>query len=453
MSPQRRTALVSVGAAVALMGVKLGTGLASGSLGLVSEALHSGTDLVAALLTFFAIGVAGRPADRSHPYGHGKAEHLAALAEAFVLLLVSIAVGAIAVARLAGWIEIETSTAWWVFAAVAVVIAIDVSRTVVSVRAARRFASPALASNALHFGSDLAGTLAVLGGLLAVRAGWQAGDSLAALFVAVLVVAAAARLIRRNVDVLMDRAPADAVRAARAAIATLDPPVEVRRLRLREAAGRTFTDVVIGVSPGAVVGQGHAVADRVEAVVHGALPGSDVVVHVEPVGVEAALRERVRESAMSVTRVREIHNLSVIELPDGFHVSLHLKLPGELALDEAHAIAEQVEHAIVVGVPEIVDVQSHLEPLAEPAAGREADDDPGGDRASRPRRDGNTAPCRPVPPHRRGARRLSDARARPRREPGCRPCDGLERRAADLGRGAGGRRGDRPHRALRPAAG
>ncbi len=376
MSPQRRIALVSVGAAVALMGIKLGTGLASGSLGLISEALHSGTDLVAALLTFFAIGVAGRPADRSHPYGHGKAEHLAALAEAFVLLLVSIAVGALAVARLAGWIEIETSTAWWVFAAVGVVVVIDVSRTLVSMQAARRFASAALASNALHFGSDLLGTLAVFGGLLAVRAGWPAGDSLAALFVAFLVVTAAARLIRRNVDVLMDRAPVDAVRAARAAIATLDPPVEVRRLRLREAAGRTFTDVVIGVSPGAAVAQGHAVADRVEEAVQGALPGSDVVVHVEPAGEEAALRERVRESAMSVSRVREIHNLSVIELPDGVDVSLHLKLPGELPLDEAHAIAEEVERAIIEGVPEVVEVQSHLEPLSEPAAGRESYDDP-----------------------------------------------------------------------------
>ena len=207
MSPQRRTALVSVAAAVALMAIKLGTGLASSSLGLVSEALHSGTDLVAALLTFFAIGVAGRPADRSHPYGHGKAEHLAALAEAGVLMLVSVAVGALAVARLVGWIEIETSTAWWVFAAVAVVILIDISRTAVSLRAARRFTSPALASNALHFGSDLAGTLAVLCGLLAVRGGWPEGDSVAALFVAFLVITAAMRLIRRNVDVLMDRAP------------------------------------------------------------------------------------------------------------------------------------------------------------------------------------------------------------------------------------------------------
>ena len=170
MSPQRRTALASVIAAVALMAIKLGTGLASGSLGLVSEALHSGTDLVAALLTLFAIGYAGKPADRAHPYGHGKAEHLAALAEAAALALVSIAVGALAVARIAGKIQITTDAAWWVFAAVAVVIAIDVSRTAVSLRAARRYGSPALSSNALHFGSDLAGTLAVLAGLS--RSGW-----------------------------------------------------------------------------------------------------------------------------------------------------------------------------------------------------------------------------------------------------------------------------------------
>jgi hypothetical protein len=169
----------------------------------------------------------------------------------------------LAVARIAGKIQITTDAAWWVFAAVAVVIAIDVSRTVVSLRAARRYGSPALSSNALHFGSDLAGTLAVLAGLVAVRLGWPEGDSIAALFVALLVLSAASRLIRRNVDVLMDRAPSDAVLAARQAIAALVPPVELRRLRLRQAAGRTFTDVVIGVSPGDAVGQGHAVADRV----------------------------------------------------------------------------------------------------------------------------------------------------------------------------------------------
>ncbi len=138
MSPQRRTALVSVAAAVVLIAIKLVTGLAAGSLGLVADAAHSGTDLVAALLTFFAVGVATKPADAGHLYGHGKAEHLAALAEAAFLVLVSIGVAALAVARLAGWIELDVEPAWWAFAALGVVVAIDLSRTIVSYRAAQR---------------------------------------------------------------------------------------------------------------------------------------------------------------------------------------------------------------------------------------------------------------------------------------------------------------------------
>ncbi len=368
MTPQRRTALVSIGAATALVALKLGTGLASGSLGLVSEALHSGTDLVAALLTFFALGVAARPADSGHQYGHGKAEHLAALGEASVLALVSLAVAAVATARLIGADEHTVDPAWWVFAVVGVVLSLDLSRTVVSLRTARRYRSEALRSNALHFGSDFAGTLAVLAGLIAASKGYSDGDSIAALFVAALVLVAAFRLIRRNVDVLMDRAPADTERAARAAIAQIDPPVALSRLRLRQAAGRTFADAVISVSPGAAVGQGHAAADLVEDALERALPGSDVVVHVEPGG-ETALRERAHAAALSVPRVREIHNLSLVSLGGVNELSLHLKLPGELPLDVAHAIGEEVERAICTAVPEISSVLTHLEPLTEAGAG------------------------------------------------------------------------------------
>jgi len=373
MTPQRRTALVSIGAAAALVALKLSTGLASGSLGLVSEALHSGTDLVAALLTFFAIGVAGRPADHAHQYGHGKAEHLAALAEASVLALVSVFVAALAVTRLTGRIESEVDPTWWAFAVVGLVLAIDFGRTIVSLRTAQRYSSEALRSNALHFGSDFAGTLAVLGGLVAAAAGHPGGDSVAALFVAALVLAAAARLIRRNVDVLMDRAPADAEQAARAAIAGVEPPVQLERLRLRQAAGRTFADAVISVAPGAAVGQGHAAADRVEDALERALPGIDVVVHVEPRPEEAALRERAHAAALSVPRVREIHNLSVVSLDGQPELSLHLKLPGDLRLEEAHEIAEQVEREIVRAVPELASVQTHLEPLTEAGSGEEVD--------------------------------------------------------------------------------
>jgi divalent metal cation (Fe/Co/Zn/Cd) transporter len=168
----------------------------------------------------------------------------------------------------------------------------------------------------------------------------------------------------------MDRAPADAVAAAEEAIARLEPSVSVRRLRLREAAGRTFADVVIGVSAEAAVGQGHAAADQVEEAVQRVLPGSDVVVHVEPSGHEAELRERVRAAAMTVSDVRELHNVTLIDTPGGIEVSLHLKLPGELDLAAAHALAEEVEEQIRLAAPEVRDVQTHLEPLTEPTPGR-----------------------------------------------------------------------------------
>jgi cation diffusion facilitator family transporter len=370
MTPQRRSALVSVAAAAALVVLKLSVGLATHSLGLVSEAAHSGTDLVAALLTYFAIRVAARPADVTHQFGHGKAEHLSALGEAGFLVLVSVFISVRAIERLAGSVETHVRVTWYALAVVGVVLAIDLSRTLVSLQTARRYGSPALASNALHFGSDFLGSTAVLVGLLAARNGHPNGDALAALFVAVLVLIGAARLIKVNVDVLMDRAPAEAEAAALAAIRAVRPAVELRRLRMRQAGGRQFADVVIGVSPAAAVGQGHAAADAVEEAVEGALPNADVVVHVEPLE-DATLRERVHAAAVGVPRVREVHNIALVDVDGRTELSLHLKLPGELSLDEAHAVAEELEEAIRAALPEVAGVQTHLEPLAETSSGAE----------------------------------------------------------------------------------
>jgi divalent metal cation (Fe/Co/Zn/Cd) transporter len=251
---------------------------------------------------------------------------------------------------------------------------VDATRAAVSYRAGERYGSAALQANALHFASDFAGSTAVLLGLLAARAGYHWADSAAALFVAVLVLVAAGRLMRLNIDVLMDRVPPEAQEAALAAIASLEPRVELRRLRMRQAAGQQFADVVIGVPPGAAVGQGHAAADAVEDALHRALPRSDVVVHVEPQQDEAALRERVLAAAQRVPLVREIHNLTVLRVGPVTEVSLHLKLPGELSLEDAHSVATEVERAIVESVPEVDEVRTHLEPIAEAEEGRSVDE-------------------------------------------------------------------------------
>lgn len=366
-----RSALSSVVAAAFLVTLKLVAGLISGSLGLVAEAVHSGTDLVAALLTFLALRVAIRPPDKDHPYGHGKAEHLAALGEGAFLVLASAFIGVQAIARLAEGGEHEVDANAWTFAVLAVVLVVDVTRMTVSHRAAARHGSPALASNALHFASDMVGTIAVLIGLLLTRAGTPAADSVAALIVAVLVVTAAVRLMRRNVDVLMDATPEEAQAAARTAILTAEPTVELRRLRTRAAAGRHFVEATIAVPPDAALGEGHAVADSVEEAVRRALPGSDVVVHVEPGAAGADVRERASAAALTVRGVREVHNVRTTAVDGRLELSLHLKLPADLGLGDAHQIACAVEEAIHVAVPEVVDVHTHIEPLATGAEGAE----------------------------------------------------------------------------------
>jgi cation diffusion facilitator family transporter len=362
---RQRTARVSIYAALFLVAVKLATGIATGSLAFLAEAVHSGTDLVAALLTFFAVRVAIRPPDREHQYGHGKAEHLAALGESAFLLLVSLFIAYESLRRLIdGGGGHDVDVTWWALTVLAVVIVVDASRALISFRTSRRYGSAALAANALHFTSDLAGSLAVLVGLLLVRAGEPAADAAAALFVAVLVVIAALRLAKTSVDVLMDRAGPDADERVRAALEQSEPGVEVRRVRVRHAGGRHFVDLVVGVPLDSGVAQAHTVADRIEDVVERALGGADVVVHVEPAEAEGDVRERATAAASAIPEVREVHNVRVMRLPQGHELSLHVKLPRDLSLDEAHGVVERLEERVRKEVPELKTVHTHIEPLA-----------------------------------------------------------------------------------------
>jgi cation diffusion facilitator family transporter len=363
---QRRTTIVSILAAAFQMALMLGAGLATGSLGLVSAGVESTGDVVAAVVTFFAVRLGARPADTSHPYGHRRAENLSALAEATILVGGGLFVTIEAIGRLSSGGE-SLAAKWYVFAVIGVAIAINVSRALLLRRSARRYHSAALRSNSFHFASDVAGSVAVLVGLITVRAGFPDGDLVAALIVAVIIFAAAGRLVLENAQVLMDSAPAGAQAIARDAIVALGPEIELERLRLRESAGRYFADVVVAVPPGRAVVEGHAAADDVEHAVEQALPNSDVVVHVEPRRRGLTLRDRVLAIALSEPAVSEAHDITIFEHGDQVSVSLHLKLPADSSLQEAHDVAERVEAAIRA-LPRVSDALTHLEPLERPIA-------------------------------------------------------------------------------------
>jgi divalent metal cation (Fe/Co/Zn/Cd) transporter len=264
-----------------------------------------------------------------------------------------------------------------VFAVIGIAIVIDVSRTVVSYRSARVYRSAALRSNAFHFGGDLLGTVAVLIGLLFARSGYGRADAIAALVVAAIIAAAATRLTLENVRSLMDQALPESEAIVRRAIEGLNVPVAVELTRLREAGGQHFVELVATVPPAAAVSEAHILSDAIEQAVEQALPGSDVIVHVEPARSDADLHERVLGAALSVGSVREVHNLAVVDLGDGLEASLHLKFPADVALTEAHADATRVESAIRDAAPEILAVHTHLEPIKEAitGSGQNLDDD------------------------------------------------------------------------------
>ena len=270
MSTARRKALVSLGAAVVLVVVKLVAGFASGSLGILAEAAHSGIDAVSAVLTLYAVGVAERPADREHPYGHGKAQHLAALGEAVFLSGAAAWIALQAVMRLHSGSS-PVSAEPYVFAVILFVLVVDAARTTVSLRQGRRLRNAALMANAWHFGSDFAGTVAVLIGLGLAAAGVPGGDSVAAIFVAAIVLVAAVRLGRGNVDALMDRAPTGLIGMVERIVRSVAGVAEVRSVRVREAGGESFADVVIAVSRLEGLEQMHETSDRVEQAVRASL--------------------------------------------------------------------------------------------------------------------------------------------------------------------------------------
>jgi cation diffusion facilitator family transporter len=367
-----RTALVSIVAAAVLVALKLGTGIVAGSLGLVSAGIESSGDVVAAVLTFFAIRLGVRPADREHPYGHRRAENLGALGEAAILTGGGVFIAIEAGIRLSeGGHELDAR--WYVFAVIGVALLVDMSRIAVSLRTARIYKSAALRSNAFHFAGDMAGSLAVLCGLIAVAAGFDEGDAIAALLVAGIIFAAASRLVYENARVLMDTTPADAREKAEAAISGLGDAVELRRLRLRESGGRYFADAIVGVPPGQAVVESHGTADAVEAAVQDVLPDTDVVVHLEPRREGLDLRDRVLATALAEPLVREAHDITIYQHEGRASVSLHLKLAPDVAIDQAHDVAERVEAALRAE-PGVEDVQTHLEPLEQPVAARPDED-------------------------------------------------------------------------------
>jgi cation diffusion facilitator family transporter len=353
-------ALVSLLWTAAIAAAKLTVGVLSGSVAVMGDGFHSALDLGATALTLTALRIAARPPDREHPYGHGRAENLAALGSSVVIVLVAAGVAWTAVRRLSEAAAFDAPA--YALAVAAGAIVIDVWRALVLRRAARRYDSPALHADALNFTADIGESLAVLVGLGAARGGFPAGDPIAALVVVATMCVMAARVAFGAVDVLMDRTPtalADQVAAAARGVAGV---VEVRGERVRRSGADVLAEVTVTVGRTSSVEQSHEITEAVEAAVADAVPGASTIVHVEPSHAGEDVVARTFAAANRIGMADQVHNVLAIRHPEGLWLMLHAKVPPHTALGPAHEVTLQLERELRSEISDLARVEIHLEP-------------------------------------------------------------------------------------------
>jgi cation diffusion facilitator family transporter len=371
-SEKEQVALSSVAASAGLTIAKGAVGFSTGSLAILSEAGHSLIDFGATVMTYVAVRISGKPADEEHHYGHGKVEAVSALAETALLFLLSGVVIWEAGKRLLAHEGLGVQANAWAFGVVLLSIAVDFLRARALSRVARRTSSHALEADALHFSSDLWASLAVLVGLIGVRAGLWWADSAAALAVAVLVCIAGWRLGRRTVDTLTDVAPAGAAARIAAIVNRVPGVVTVKQVRARAVGETTFIDLTVAVSRTLPLDRVNAIKSTVEHSLRERMPGAQPVVTTTPVALD---NETVLDRVMVIARNRAlaVHHITVHDLQDRLAVSLDLEVDRKLTLRAAHVMADGLEDAVAAELGPGVEVETHIEPLQpQDALGREA---------------------------------------------------------------------------------
>jgi len=369
---KEQVALTSIAASAALTIAKGLVGVATGSLAILSEAGHSLIDLGATVMTYAAVRVSGRPADKEHHYGHGKIESVSALAETALLFLLSGVVIWEAVKRLTEHEEHMVIANAWAFGVIAVSITVDFFRSRALSRTAKQTQSQALEADALHFSSDLWASLAVLTGLGGVRFGLWWADSTAALAVAILICVAGWRLGRRTIDTLTDTAPVGAAAQITALAAKVPGVVRVEQVRARAVGEKTFIDLAVAVSRTMPLDRVSALKGAVAAAISQQMPGAEPTVTTDPVALD---NETVLDRVMVIARNRAlaVHHVTVHDLKDRLAISLDLEVDGKLSLRDAHALADGLESAIAAEIGASVEIDTHIEPLQpHRASGREA---------------------------------------------------------------------------------
>jgi cation diffusion facilitator family transporter len=364
----QRAAALSVFAALLLTSMKIIVGVMTNSIGVISEALHSGLDLLAAAITFGAVRSASKEPDVEHPYGHGKIENFSALVETILLWITSAWIIYEALRRVIAAEFIEASI--WGIAVMLTSIIIDFERSRMLYRTANQYNSQALEADALHFSTDMLSSVVVLFGLILVSLGFPIGDPLGALGVSIVILYVSYNLAKRSFNFLVDRAPEGVREVVIQACANIPGVLDCSRVRARTSGPELFVDVVVTVDETVSTSESHVITELIELALTNLAPKVDVMVHVEPAEIESmhlirlSIYEQLQVLGRRTPEISSVHNIRVFPMKSGFEIAADLEMAPNLTVEEAHRLADTFEAKIRQIEPRVKSVRLHLETTA-----------------------------------------------------------------------------------------
>ncbi|GAA0557834.1 cation diffusion facilitator family transporter [Rhizomicrobium electricum] len=370
---KKSVAISSMVASLAMTIGKFIVGFMTGSLGLISEGLHSLLDFGATIMTYMAVRVSDKPADAEHHYGHGKIEAVTALGETVLLFLTSIWIIYEAIHRLMAP-KIEVEATWWSFGVIIASIVIDISRARALKRTAEKTKSMALEADALHFSSDVLSSTVVLIGLGFVAFGWPIGDPIAAIGVSIFVCRAGWMLGRRTFDTLIDAAPEGAADRVGGIVRGVAGVADVGRIRIRPAGSVFFVDVDVAVGRGWPLSKVLSVKQAVAEAIRAEMSEAEVTVTTHPLKLD---EETIQQRALIIAANHgaHVHHITAHRVGEKLSVSFDLEVDGALSLNDAHRIASDLESDMQAEFGKDTEVETHIEPLQDATiAGADADE-------------------------------------------------------------------------------
>ncbi|HTY12283.1 MAG TPA: cation diffusion facilitator family transporter [Bacteroidota bacterium] len=353
----------SIAGALVITGLKITVGVWTGSLGILSEAAHSGLDLLAAIVTFFAVKFSARPADKTHLYGHGKIESFSALIETVLLLITCLLIIDEAVKRLL-YRTVEIEVNFWSFFVIILSIAVDVSRSRALRKVAVKYKSQALEADALHFGTDVWSSGVVLFGLVLTFLKIPVADSIAALIVAIIVIGVSFSLGKRTVDELLDRAPAGIEEKVKHAAEGLAGVQSVGNVRVRNSGPQTFVDLTLHLKRTMPFEAANTLVHVVEKEIQSILPNADIVIHPEPTETsDETIVDKVK--LLLSKKGLSTHDVQAFQVDGRYQVEFHLEFGQQHEFVRVHSIVDEAESLVKNEIPNVASVIVHIEDSRE----------------------------------------------------------------------------------------